>query len=139
MNSFTRSPLDFMVSREDWCRYDLSDNAILKVKVVLTKVYKNKGQLMCEIHPIHVILTNERGNPDSKNYSAEELKASIINNIQFSTIIQDWNEYVVDDGTSINIQPLVLRIAKTSKFDSNGFPKYICEIQGNMKMDPPRS
>ena len=139
MNSFTRSPLDFMVSREDWCRYDLSDNAILKVKVVLTKVYKNQGQLMCEIHPIHVILTNERGNPDPKNYSVEELKASIISNIQFSTIIQDWNEYVVDDGTSIKIQPLVLRIAKTSKFDSNGFPKYVCEIQGNMKMDPPTS
>ncbi|HSA75864.1 MAG TPA: hypothetical protein VLE21_06725 [Candidatus Nitrosocosmicus sp.] len=77
MTSFTRPPLDFIVTKEDWCRYDLSDNSILKVKVVLTKVYKNQGQLMCEIHPIHIILTNEKRDPDPKAYSVEELKASI--------------------------------------------------------------
>ena len=137
MNSFTRPPLDFTVLREDWCRYDLSDGAILKVKVVLTKVYKNQGRLMCEIHPIYVILTNEIGVPDSKTYSVEDLRSAIISHIGFTTIIQDWNEYEVDDGTTIKIQPLVLKIIKTSKFDSKGFPKYICDIQGNMKMDPP--
>ena len=139
MTSFTRPPLDFIVTREDWCRYDLSDNSILKVKVVLTKVYKNQGQLMCEIHPIHVILTNEQGDSDPRAYSAEELKASIKGDIRFTTVIEDWNEYVVDDGTTIKIRPLVLKIAKTSKFDSKGFPKYICEIRGNMKMEPPAS
>ena len=101
MTSFTRPPLDFIVTREDWCRYDLSDNSILKVKVVLTKVYKNQGQLMCEISPIHVILTNEKGDPDPKTYSAEELKTSINGDIRFTTVIEDWNEYVVDDGTTI--------------------------------------
>lgn len=136
MNSFTRPPLDFIVLREDWCRYDLSDGAILKVKVVLTKVYKNHGRLMCEIHPIYVILTNEIGVPDSKTYSVEDLRSAIISDIGFTTIIQDWNEYEVDDGTTIKIQPLVLKITKTSKFDSKGFPKYMCDIQGNMKMDP---
>lgn len=139
MTSFTRPPLDFVVTREDWCRYDLSDNSILKVKVVLTKVYKTQGQLMCEIHPIHVILTNERGDPDTKAYSAEDLKASINRDIRFTTLIEDWNEYVVDDGTIIKIRPLVLKIAKTSKFDSKGFPKYICEIRGNMEMEPQES
>lgn len=136
MNSFTRPPLDFIVLREDWCRYDLSDGAILKVKVVLTKVYKNHGRLMCEIHPIYVILTNEIGVPDSKTYSVEDLRSAMISDIGFTTIIQDWNEYEVDDGTTIKIQPLVLKITKTSKFDSKGFPKYMCDIQGNMKMDP---
>jgi hypothetical protein len=139
MTSFTRSPLDFIVTREDWCRYDLSDNSILKVKVILTKVYKNLGQLMCEIHPIHVILTNEKGDPDPKKYSTEELIASINKDIKFTTVIEDCNEYVVDDGTTIKIRPLVLKIAKTSKFDSKGFPKYICEIRGNMDMEPPVS
>ena len=92
---------------------------------------------MCEIHPIYVILTNEIGVPDSKTYSVEDLRSAIILDIGFTTIIQDWNEYEVDDGTTIKIQPLVLKITKTSKFDSKGFPKYICDIQGNMKMDPP--
>jgi hypothetical protein len=139
MTSFTRSPLDFIVTREDWCRYDLSDNSILKVKVVLTKVYKHQSQLMCEIHPIHVVLTNEKGDPDSKTYSVEDLKGSIIADIRFTAIIDDWNEYVVDDGTTIKIKPLVVKIAKTSKFDSKGFPKYICEIRGNMEMEAPVS
>lgn len=139
MTSYTRPPLDFMVSREDWCRYDLSDNSILKVKVVLTKVYKNQGQLMCELSPIHVILTNEIGDPDLNTYSVEELKASIIRDIRFTGVIQDWNEYLVDDGTTIKIQPVVLKIAKTSKFDLKGFPRYICDIKGDMQMDPPSS
>ena len=97
MTSFTSPPLDFVVTREDRCRQDLSDNSILKIKVVLSKVHNNQDQLICEIHPIHVILTNEKGNPDTKAYSAEELKASINGDIQFTTVIEDWNEYVVDD------------------------------------------
>ena len=87
-DSFTRLHLDFVVVREDWCRYDLSYDSILKVKVVLTKVYKNQGQLMCEIHPINVILTNEIGDPDPKVYSVEDLKASINKDIRFTTIIK---------------------------------------------------
>ncbi len=63
MTDLVRPPLDFMVIREDWCRYDLSDNAILKVKVVLTRVYKQQGQLYSDFQPIYVILTNERGIP----------------------------------------------------------------------------
>lgn len=137
MTSFTRPPLDFVVIKEDWCRYDLSDNSILKVKVVLTKVYKNQGQLMCEIHPIHVILTNEKGDPDSKTYSTEDLKTSIKDDIQFTTVIEDWNEYVIDDGTTIKIRPVVSKITRTSKFDPKGFPRYICEIRGDMKMMSP--
>lgn len=116
--SITRPPLDFVVIKEDWCRYDISDDSILKVKVVLTKVYENQGQLMCEVHTIHVIFTNEMSDPDPKFYSMEELKVSINKDIKFSTMIEDWNEYVVDEGTTIKIKPLVSKIAKTSKFDS---------------------
>ena len=43
-------------------------------------------------------------------------------------MVEDWNEYVVDEGTTIKIRPLVLKIAKTSKFDSKEFRIYICEI-----------
>jgi hypothetical protein len=139
MTSFARTPLDFLVVREDWCRYNLSDDSVLKVKIVLTKVYKNQGQLMCEILPIHVILTNEKGESDPKLYSMEELKASVNKDIGIAAVIEDWNEYVVDEGTNIKIRPIVSKIAKTSKFDSNGFPRYICQIQGNMKMEPPTS
>jgi len=107
--------------------------------VVLAKIYKNQGQLMSEIHPIHVILTNEIGDPGPKVYSIEELKASINKDIRFITIIEDWNEYVVNEGTTIKIRPLVSKIAKASKFDSKGFPRYICKIRDNTKMEPSKS
>jgi hypothetical protein len=139
MTDLVRPPLDFMVIREDWCRYDLSDNAILKVKVILTRVYKQQGQLYSDFQPIYVILTNERGIPDSNIKSLQELQSSIVRDVHFTTIIQDWNEYVVDDDTTIRIQPLVTKVVKTSKFDPKGFPVYLCDIQGNMSTDPPAS
>ena len=45
MDSFLRPPLDFTVSREDWSRYDLSDNSILKIKLIATENSKEKCQL----------------------------------------------------------------------------------------------
>jgi hypothetical protein len=131
-----RPPVDFIVTREDWCRYDLSDNVILKVKVVLTRVFKQQGQLYCDFQPIYVILTNERGNPDSNTKSVEELQSLAKEDVRFTAVSQDWNEYVVDDGTTIRIQPIVTKVVKTSKFDRNGFPVYLCNIQGNMTMNP---
>jgi hypothetical protein len=132
-----RPPLDFIVRREDWCRYDLSDNAILKVKVVLTRVYRQQGQLYSDFQPIYVILTNERGIPDSKIKSMQELRSLTGKDIPFTAIYQDWNEYAVDDGTCIRIQPIVTKVIKTSNFDPNGFPIYLCNIQGNMEMGSP--
>lgn len=132
-----RPPVDFIVTREDWCRYDLSDNVILKVKVVLTRVFKQQGQLYSDFQPIYVILTNERGSPDSNIKSMEELQSLTGKDIRFTAVSQDWNEYVVDDGTTIRIQPIVTKVVKTSKFDRNGFPIYLCNIQGNMTMNPP--
>lgn len=136
MADLVRPPLDFIVTREDWCRYNLSDNAILKVKVVLTRVYRRQGQLYSDFQPIYVILTNERGAPDSNIQSLHELQSSIVRKVSFSTITQDWNEYVVDDGTTIRIQPIVTKVVKTSKFDPKGFPIYLCDIRGNMDTEP---
>ena len=139
MTDLVRPPLDFIVIREDWCRYDLLDNAILKVKVVLTRVYKQQGQLYSDFQPIYAVLTNERGTTDSNILSLQELQSSIVREVSFTTITQDWNEYVVDDGTTIRIQPIVTKVAKTSKFDSKGFPIYLCDIKGNMNTEPPIS
>ena len=136
MVDLVRPPLDFIVTREDWCRYDLSDNAILKVKVVLTRVYKQQGQLYSDFQPIYAILTNEMGDPDSNIKSLQALQSSIVKDVSFTIITQDWNEYVVDDGTIIRIQPIVTKVVKTSKFDSKGFPVYLCDIRGNMNTEP---
>lgn len=142
--TFVRPPLDFTVVREDWSRYDLADNAILKVKIVLKKVRKTQqGQqasYSIDLQPISVVLTNEHGTPDTSVHSPQELKASITqDDIRFTTVSQDWNEYVVDDGTRIKIQPIVMRVSKTSKFDKFGDPIYLIDTQGTVQIQPPRT
>jgi hypothetical protein len=42
-------PIDFTIRREDWCRYDLSDGGILKVKYSLLRVIKQGSQYNTDI------------------------------------------------------------------------------------------
>lgn len=140
MSTFIRPPLDFTVVREDWNRYDLSDNSILKVKIILKKIKKENANMGIDLQPITVVLTNERGTPDTRVYSPQELQASIIQNeVRFVTVSQDWNEYVVDDGTRIKIQPMIMKVSKTSKFDAHGEPTYLVDTQATVQIQPPRS
>lgn len=151
MSTFTTPPLDFDVLKEIWNKYELADRAVLKVKVVLTAVRKNRPEAVAgssttpqqydfDFNPIIVVLTNERGPPDSRAYSPAEIQASITkDDIRFNTITQDWNEYVVDDGTRIKIQPIIMKVAKTSKFNNKGAPIYHTEINMNVLVKPPTS
>lgn len=129
--------LDFTVRREDWCRYDLADNAVLKVKIILTKVSREGTTYTVDFQIIFAVLTNEHGTLDNHNYTQQELRDSIQNEVRFTTTEQDWNEYVVDDGGRIRIQPMLSRVDKTSRFDGKGVPIYLTQIQGNIQITPP--
>jgi hypothetical protein len=139
MDSYLRSPLDFTVSREDWCRYNLSDNSILKVKLIATKIRKKNADYNIDAQNIIVVLSNERGQPDSKVYTPIELQRSITHDVRYTIITQDWNEYVVDDGANIKVQPMVTKVSKTSKFDLHGDPVYLVNVQGNVVVERPKS
>lgn len=138
MDSFQRSPLDFTVSREDWCRYNLSDNSILKIKLIATKVRKKNTDYNIDVQNIIVVLSNEQGQPDSKVYTPTELQQSITHEVRYTTITQDWNQYIVDDGANIKIQPMVTKVSKTSKFDLHGDPVYLVNVQGNVVVERPK-
>lgn len=151
MSTFLQPPLDFDVVREVWCRYELADHAILKVKVVLTRVIKQQletvgnpplpntsSQYSVDFQFITVVLTQEKGDPDTRTYSPQELESSIVrDDIRFVTETQDWNEYVADDGTRIKIQPLVMRVAKTTKHNARGEPVYRADMQATFQIKPP--
>lgn len=91
-----------------------------------------------DFNPIIVVLTNERGPPDNRAYQPAEIQASITkDDIRFNTITQDWNEYVVDDGTRVKIQPIIMKVAKTSKFNNKGAPVYHTDINMTVQVKPP--
>jgi hypothetical protein len=145
MSTFIALPLDFDVLKEDWNKYELSDHSILKVKIVMTTVSKAQSQTPAaqpaytfDIQNIIVVLTNERGQPDTHNYSSAELEASVTkDDMRFTAIAQDWNEYVVDDGARIKIQPMILKVSKTSRFNSKGSPLYATQINMTVQVKPP--
>lgn len=138
MSTFVKPPLDFIVVKENWGRYDLSDGAILKVKIILTRIHKNGNTYSTDFHPINLVLSNELGQPDSKRYTPAELQAAVIqDDMGFNTISQDWNEYVADDGTRVKIQPVIMKIAKTSKFNNRGERVYLVDIQATIQIKPP--
>jgi hypothetical protein len=56
--------------------------------------------------------------------------------IRFTTVSQDWNEYVDDNGARIRIQPIVIRVAKT-RFNARGEPHYSVEVQGTFQIRQP--
>jgi len=135
--TFVRPPLDFTVSREDWCRYDLADGAILKVKIILTKVRRQQNNYTIDFQVIYLVLTNERGTPEPRQFTQQELQTSVTNEVRFTTTSQDWNEYIVDDGGRIRIQPMLTRIDRTSRFDAGGEPIYLVQVQGTTQITPP--
>jgi hypothetical protein len=149
MSTFVRPPLDFDVLKEIWNKYELQDHAVLKVKIVLTMVVKAETQTApsgspplqpynVDFQSIIIVLTNERGPPDTRTYSQAELNSAITkSDIRFTTITQDWNEYVVDDGARIKVQPVLLGVSKTSKFNNKGLPIYVTNVSINVQIKPP--
>lgn len=71
-------------------------------------------------------------------YMVQKLQASIIqDDIRFTTISQDWNECIDDNGARIRIQPMVMRVAKTSRYNARGEPVYWVEIQPTIQIRQP--
>ena len=131
-------PLDFTTEREEWSRYDLADNSILKVKFVLTQVRRNNDEYAVDTSRLYIVLTNERGEPDARVRTPQEVQNSITNrNIRFTTVLQDWNEYVLDDGSRVRIQPMVNSVSKTSLFDNHGNPVYWVEVLQSTQVQKP--
>jgi hypothetical protein len=154
MSALVTPPLDFEQIREQWSKYELNDRSVLKVKIVLTRVTKSPAPLLAgtttaqpsppqaqysaDFQHMVVILSNERGQPDSTTRTQEDVAAHIVrDNIRFRTVEQDWNEYLTDDNVRILIQPLVMRVAKTSLFNAKGEPIYHVEIQATIQIRPP--
>lgn len=139
-------PIDFEVVRESWNKYELHDNSILKSKYVLQRLFKtqgtdNKSNFQIEGQILTVILTPDtlKGPVDDHVYSPEELSASIVNDdVRYTTLAEEWNEYIADDATKIKIKTIVSHVRKTSKFDKNGDPVYIVDNSALIQTRPPK-
>nr|MDO8079284.1 hypothetical protein [Candidatus Freyarchaeota archaeon] len=139
--------MDFDVLREPWNVYQLGEGPILRTKYVLTRVVRRKeagGQFGYAFKGQNVVSFshiphNLRGEPSQAMYSPMELQASLVNeDVRYSTLSEEWNEYVTEDGTNIRVKLTVVKISRTNKTDKDGEPIYLVQTSLLPQIQPPR-
>jgi len=139
--------LDFDVVREPWNKYELEGGPLLRAKYVLMGVKKRiepDGRISYGIKGQNVISVSHvpdelKGPPSKKRYSPEELEASIVKeDIRYSTLREEWNEYVAEDGARIRIKFTVVKVSMTNKTDSEGDPIYLIRSSSLPQIQPPK-
>lgn len=149
--------IDFKVENEEWNKYELEDHTILRVKFVLTgaMVDKTMEEIKKEARKSGKKLkigftigsqnvfgvespTRLRGRPDSRRYSPEELRASIVKpKLGFVTTRETWNSYLLENGMSIKAKISPTFINRTSKFDIRGIPIYTLDFTIDVLLNLP--
>lgn len=130
--------LDFEIIREPWNKYSLNDGTHIKSRYILIKLKKKEPTSETEKPSIgvegrNVVVTynvpqNLKGPPSKHIYPPEELRKSIVqDDIRYTTIYEEWNEYIAEDGTRIRVKQTMTRVGRTDKADKNGDPIYFVD------------
>jgi hypothetical protein len=125
--------INFEVIKEVWNEYNLEDNSILKVKIVLIRVLKE--------------ITDQKGNPRfgflTSNVIGVIPSKDILGSTELSPIedmkfdkIKDieWNEYKIDKDKLLMIQPIISEVNRTNKRDPRRDPIYVANVQSSIKI-----
>ena len=138
---------DFDVLREPWNKYELEDGSYIKSKYVLTKFIKTEpdaqgkakfgveGQSLTVVYNAPLSL---KGTPSSAKRSSEDIKSSIERELNYKTIQEEWNEYIIEDGTKIRIKDTIARVSRTKLKDARGDPIYYVEHSTLVQGTPPK-
>lgn len=139
--------LDFDVLKEPWNVYQLEEGPILRTKYVLTRVVRKReegGRFGYAFKGRNIVSLSHfppelRGPPSPRIYSPEELQASIIDDdVRYSTIVEEWNEYIAEDGASIRVKLVVVKVSRTDKTDRDGEPIYLVQTSVLPQILPPK-
>lgn len=150
--------IDFSAEREEWNKYVVEeDDTIIRAKFLLTgamvdktmegimKEAKNpRGKLRIgfSIKSQNVFAVESpprlRGPSDSRRYSVEELRASIVKpGLDFKTTSESWNSYLFENGMRMKAKLSPTSISRTNKFDSGGIPVYVLDFTIDLVLNLP--
>jgi hypothetical protein len=137
--------LDFDIIREPWNKYELSDGTILKIKLVLLRVVKKEktvsdaetgktktaisyGFESQNILTVYNVPDHLKSQPSREKYPPEVLRENVVeSDMRYSTLEEEWNEYILEDRTRLRIKLTVVKVDRTKKVDHHGFPIYLVE------------
>jgi hypothetical protein len=68
----------------------------------------------------------------SPPYSQQELEASIVQkDVKFETIQEPLNNYLLSDGTKLQVKTTLVTASKTDNYGFNGEPEYVVKLEFN--------
>jgi hypothetical protein len=149
--------VDFGVLKENWNRYKLEDESMLKTKLVLINVMleKNYGDIMeraktekglkigmafqSQIVVGVQVPPDLRGEPDANVHSIDELRSSIVEeDLDFEALAETSNVYKLPNGIIIKFRNRPVTVSRTSKFDRHGLPMYLVDSAADMSFRLPK-
>lgn len=135
--------IDFEIIKEPWNKYQISDGSILRTRTILKKVERitdgDKISFTMDAQTLTVIDADEslKGTPSKKISTRNELLKSIDKpDIRYDTLAQEFNEYVLDEGTKIKIFTNVTGISRTTLKDAKGDPVYSVQSSNTIEVKP---
>jgi len=136
-------PIDFEIIKEPWNKYQFADNSVLKTRAILKKVERvmegDKISFKMDVQNLTVIYANSelKGEPNPNPISKQEMKKSIDKpDMRYDTLSQEFNEYLLDDGTKLKIFTNVISVSRTTRKDAKGDPVYQVQTKNNIEIKP---
>ncbi len=135
--------IDFEILKEPWNKYQLVDNSILKTRTILKKIERvmngDKVSFSIDAQTLTVIYSdsNLKGSPNPQKITKDDIMKSIdIPDVSYDTIAQEFNEYILDDGTKIKIFTNVTNVSRTTLKDTKGDPVYSVKSSNSVDVKP---
>jgi hypothetical protein len=130
--------LNFKVVNEDWQLYELSDKSQLRIKLVLTQVWKGRTQVNLmtgeplymwnTINAVSLLSFPEelRGQPTTTPITPEMLGQNIEKPVDYelSGKQDEWNVYNLSDGSVLRLRLNLTSITRTKVRGAAGEPIY---------------
>ncbi|MBC7113039.1 MAG: hypothetical protein H5T34_03325 [Candidatus Methanomethyliales bacterium] len=136
MTNTTMIECDFIVLSEDYSRYLLQDGTILKVKIVVKKIFRS-AEITPEGYPtglsfdsvnavVAVVPLALKGPPSKEPWDP---RRDVGKEIKFEPQEEKVQEYVTNDGFKIMVKPVVVKVLKYDKRNIYGEPIYAATVQ----------
>lgn len=135
--------IDFEIIKEPWNKYQLVDNSILKTRTILKKIERvmegEKISFTMDAQTLTVIYADPalKGTPNTRIISKDDIIKSIDKlDMRYDTLAQEFNEYLLDDGTKIKIFTNVTGVSRTTLKDAKGDPVYSVNSANTIEIKP---
>ena len=122
--------VDFRVVREDYCRYQLDDGTLMRVKMCTLKIAETAGRgpggypgFAFHVNNMLTSLVPDRLKSAPARQAAE-VNVEDAEEIGFTVQEEAWQEYELVDGFVVRIKPVVTKIFKHRGHNAFGEPIY---------------